>query len=155
MKQKFVFAIVISIGLAVLTLSAIAQAPERVPPLPGQPIGPGIGAAGRPGASRDILLWGPVIQGEDTEQARQTEALVRQLGEAKDDAERDKLKTRLTEVLEKQFDFRQKRHTTQIEQLEKTIKKLKELVQKRQDNRRDIISKRLDQLEREARGLGW
>jgi hypothetical protein len=150
MKQKLVFAIVISVGLAALTLSAIAQ--DRMPQFPNPQ---GKGADHWPGTGHMSLLWGQPMQGEEAELARQTDDLVRQFGETKDDAERDKIKTKLTAALEKQFDLRQKRHTKQIEELENQVKKLKELVQKRQDNRRDIISKRLDQLEREARGLGW
>jgi hypothetical protein len=151
MKQKLVLAIVISIGLAVLTLSAIAQTmPSRQPPDPEKR-----GAGWRPGTAGDLPQAYQPIQSEEAKLASQTHDLVRQLGEAKDDAEKDKIKTKLTGVLEKQFDLRQKRHTSQLEELETQVKKLKELVQKRQDNRRDIISKRLDQLEREARGLGW
>jgi hypothetical protein len=87
--------------------------------------------------------------------AREATDLMRQLGDAKGDADREKVKARLSEVLEKQFDPRQKRHTSQIEALENRVKKLKELVQTRQENRRDIIRQHLDQLDRDAQGLGW
>ena len=65
------------------------------------------------------------------------------------------LKTKLSDLLEKQFDQRQKRHEDEIKQLEAQIKKLKDLVEKRQENRREIITARLNQIVKESQGLGW
>ncbi len=81
--------------------------------------------------------------------------LAQQLAAAKSDSDREKLKGQLAEVLEKQFDQRQKRHEEEIKQLEAQIKKLKDLVDKRQENRREIIASRLDQIVKESQGLGW
>jgi hypothetical protein len=81
--------------------------------------------------------------------------LVAQLSDAKTDSDKDKIKNQLSELLEKQFDQRQKRHESEIAQLEAKVKKLKDLVAKRQENRREIISKRFDQVVRDAPGLGW
>ena len=92
---------------------------------------------------------------EEASLANEADQLAQQLGAAKSDAEKDKTKTRLREVLEKQFDSRQRRQEAEIEALEAQVKKLKELVQKRQENRREIVSKRLDQILRDAQGLGW
>jgi hypothetical protein len=92
---------------------------------------------------------------EEANLAREADQLARQLGEAKSDSDRDKLKTRLGEVLEKQFDQRQRRHESEIEALEAQVKKLKDLVQRRQENRREIVGRRLDQVLRESQGLGW
>ena len=61
----------------------------------------------------------------------------------------------MNELLEKQFSLRQKRHQEEIAGLEAKVKKLKELLEKRQENRREIISKRLDQILSNAEGLGW
>ena len=79
----------------------------------------------------------------------------RKLGEAKSDSDRSKIKEDLSQILEKQFDLRQKRHLDEIKSLEAKVKKLKELVDKRQENRREIVSKRLDQILSDAEGLGW
>ncbi len=81
--------------------------------------------------------------------------LAKKLGEAKSDADRSQIKTELSELLEKQFNLRQKRHQEEIAGLEAKVKKLKELVEKRQENRREIIAKRLDQILSSAEGLGW
>ena len=65
------------------------------------------------------------------------------------------MKAELSDLLRKQFDVRQARHIREIETLEAQVKKLKELVQKRQENRAEIISRRLDQIVRESQGLGF
>jgi hypothetical protein len=87
--------------------------------------------------------------------ANQATQLVQQLGAAKSDTDRDKLKTQLNTILEKQFELRQQRHKKEIEALEAQIKKLRDLVDKRQENRREIIAKRMDQILQESQGLGW
>jgi hypothetical protein len=81
--------------------------------------------------------------------------LAGKLSSAKSDSDRSKIRTQIGEILEKQFDLRQKHHVKEIEALESKVKKLKDLVQKRQDNRREIVSKRLDQILSDAEGLGW
>src|SRR5439155_15706758 len=91
---------------------------------------------------------------EEANLAREADQLARQLGEAKSDADRDKLRAKLGEVLEKQFDQRQRRHAAEIEGLEAQVKKLGDLVQRRQENRREIIGRRLEQILRESQGLG-
>jgi hypothetical protein len=87
--------------------------------------------------------------------AHRADELAKKLGEAKSDTERSQIKTELTDLLEKQFGLRQKRHQEEIAGLEAKVKKLKELVEKRQENRREIIAKRLDQILSNAEGLGW
>jgi hypothetical protein len=92
---------------------------------------------------------------EEAKLARVADQLAHQLGEARSDSDRDKLRARLGEVLEKQFDERQRRHENEIKALEAQVKKLRDLVEKRQENRREIIGRRLDQILRESQGLGW
>jgi hypothetical protein len=81
--------------------------------------------------------------------------IVHELMNAKSDSEVEKIKVRLDDALEKAFAMRQKRHAHEIEELEAKVKKLKELVAKRQENRREIIANRRDQILRDAQGLGW
>jgi hypothetical protein len=87
--------------------------------------------------------------------AQEAEQVARSIGAAQSDAEKEKLKDQLSDVLEKQFDFRQRRHESEIAELEAQVRKLRELVQKRQKNRREIVAKRLDVIIRDAEGLGW
>ena len=98
-------------------------------------------------------IW--ALSGEEVGYSHEAEQLAQQLGEAKSDSDRDKIKAQLAEILEKQFDQRQKRHEEELKALEAQVKKLKDLVDKRQENRRDIIRARLNQIEKEAQGLGW
>ena len=109
-----------------------------------------------PGQTRSGVRWGPAdaVSGEGT-LAQQAEQVARSIGAAKSDAEKVKLKSQLSEVLEKQFDSRQRRHEHEIGELEAQVRTLRELVQKRQENRREIIAKRLDVIVRDAEGLGW
>ena len=92
---------------------------------------------------------------EEANLANESNEIAQQLGNAKSDTDREKLKTQLSTILEKQFELRQQRHKKEIESLEAEVKKLRNLVDKRQENRREIVAKRLDQILQEAQGLGW
>jgi len=92
---------------------------------------------------------------EEATLATKASEVARQLGSARSDADREKLKADLSTILEKQFELRQQRHKKEIESLEAQVKKLRDLVDKRQENRREIVAKRLDQILQEAQGLGW
>jgi hypothetical protein len=81
--------------------------------------------------------------------------LAKQIADAKTDGDKEKLRDKMKEVLDKAFEERQKRHEKEIEALEAQVKKLKEMVGKRKENKRDIIDERVKQLQREAAGLGW
>jgi hypothetical protein len=175
MKSKLVLLLIAAVGSTALVASA--QTPSaytitaRVPdgpqdvvphpvPVPPQP-------PGTPGYAPDapnVLMHYSVNEhrphlftwkAEESGLSRQAEVFARQLAEAKSDGDREKIKGQLAEVLEKQFDQRQKRHEEEIKQLEAQIKKLKDLVDKRQENRREIISARLNQIVKESQGLGW
>ena len=87
--------------------------------------------------------------------AHEANEIRHRLESATTDAQRSEVRTKLSENLGKQFDLRQKRHGLEIEALETQVKKLRELVRKRQDSREEIISRRVDQILREAEGLGW
>jgi flagellar motility protein MotE (MotC chaperone) len=173
MKVKLALLLLAAIGSTALVASA--QTPSAytitprtgagsadlapLPPQPPQPA-PFVTAPVPPGGmvrfsnfnARPQILAYTVEEGGLTHQAEQ---LAQQLAAAKSDSDRDKIKGQLTEVLEKQFDQRQKRHEEEIKQLEEQIKKLKELVDKRHENRREIIGARLNQILKESQGLGW
>jgi hypothetical protein len=87
--------------------------------------------------------------------SQEVAGLLKQLQSTESDEQRSALRTKLSELLGRQFDARQKRHEQQIAELEAQVKKLRELVRKRQANRSEIVSLRLEQLLRETQGLGW
>jgi flagellar motility protein MotE (MotC chaperone) len=142
--------------LAIMTLIASAQQPAPERPAPISP--PSVYAP----PAQAVPYWDGtqgsytlrVARGEEGAFAQKTQELVKQLAKAEGE-KREKIKDQLTDTLGKQFDARQKRHQDEIAALEKQLKKLKELVEKRKENRREIIGKRLEQLVREAEGLGW
>ena len=117
----------------------------------------GTGPPGRTRLTRSTAPRGRRPSGDTTSEGltSQAEQLAQQLAAAKSDSDRDKIKGQLSETLEKQFDERQKRHEQEIKALEAQVKQLKDLVDKRQENRREIIGARLNQIVKEAQGLGW
>ncbi len=158
MYHKFV---IIGVSfLALMTLVASAQQSGTSSSSQGeQPGSDSMQPLFAPGQALPLTIDGSNFFGsrahrKEIELAQKSAELVKQLAKAEGE-KRDKIKDELTNTLGEQFDARQKRHEAQIKALEDQEKKLKELVRKRQDNRREIISKRLDQLVREAEGLGW
>jgi hypothetical protein len=175
MKSKLVLLLIAAVSSTALIASAQSPQPytitARIPdgpqdvvphpvPLPPQP--PGAGYSGvttaNPSMNYAVYEHRPHVitwRAEENNLFQQAERLSRQLAEAKSDGDRGKIKDQLNEVLEKQFDQRQKRHEEEIKALEAQIKKLKDLVDKRQENRREIIGARLNQIVKESQGLGW
>jgi hypothetical protein len=100
----------------------------------------------------------PVLRKLGTEVAelgRQSDSLIRQLEAADSDDLRRDINAKLGEALSKQFDASQKRYGLEILALDAQIKRLNDLVRKRQENRAEIISRRLDQIVRDSQGLGF
>jgi hypothetical protein len=138
-----------------------AASSRAYPIYPANPVQAPLSALPRPsGASYSVPQFsvhrpGGPMSADERELENTVETLVQQLGSAKDEDIRDDLRKKLSRALEGQFDLRQKRHEAEIAELEAQVKRLRDLVQKRQENRREIVSKRLDQLLRDAQGLGW
>lgn len=86
---------------------------------------------------------------------REARRLVEEYAHTDNETQRAKIKSKLSEVLDKQFDLQQKRREMEVAQIEAQLKKLRELMRKRSEARQTIVEKRLDQLLREAEGLGW
>jgi hypothetical protein len=144
--------------LALMTLVVSAQEPLKAGRQPSNSLAPQPLYA--PGAEA-VPMWDGSghygvrgLRREEVELSQRSQELVKQLAKAEGE-KRERIKDQLTDTLGKQFDARQKRHQDEIAALEKQLKQLKEFVDKRKENRREIISKRMDQLVREADGLGW
>ena len=174
MKSRHVLSLMIALTLAAFVVSALAQdagparsasglSADSAPTVAPDDQGAG-SPESRPGA--DTLLApptseptaDPALRKLGTEEAalrRQADLLIRQLEAADSDALRHDIKAKLGETLSKQFDAGQKRYGLEILALEAQIKRLKNLVRKRQENRAEIISRRLDQIVRDSQGLGF
>ena len=183
MKSKLVLLLIAAVGSTALVASAQTPGtyvirsdrpgegqdvlvPTPVPPAPpGAPavLAPPVPAPPGQHATMRNAFYRPGSQpffaysfsADENNLSHQAEQFAQQLAAAKSDSDRDKIKGQLTELLEKQFDQRQKRHEEEIKQLEAQIKKLRDQIDKRQENRREIIGARLDQILKEAQGLGW
>jgi hypothetical protein len=66
-----------------------------------------------------------------------------------------RMEASVVDYIGRQFDARQRRYVDEIEALEAKVARLRALVDKRQENRDDIVRKRLNQLLSESEGLGW
>lgn len=95
------------------------------------------------------------LHASDAELGQAAEVLIQQYGQTDDDQQRDNVKEQLSETLAKQFDVQQQLREHEIAKIEAKVKKLRDLITKRTDARKSIIDRRLDQLLREADGLGW
>jgi hypothetical protein len=181
MKSKLSLGLTAALGSAALVASALAQQQPDLPAQSTTSTSSSVPAdSGQPSVRRDPFssadaqlpslpanldgtsLWadqparkGRSVRSEAGYLGQTVDKLAHALVEAKSDSERDKLKNQLTETLEKVFDLRQKRHAKEIADLEAQVKKLKDMVQRRQENRRDIVAKKLDQIVSDFQGLGW
>src|SRR5262245_37236425 len=141
--------------LAVMTLVVSAEQPDIVQDQPSNSPRPEAFPQGQPGRYwNGANFSGTRARPDEMELADKSEELVRQLAKA-EGSKKGKIKDQLSETIGKQFDARQKRHKEEIKALEEKLRKLKDLVQKREDKRDEIVSKRLEQLVRDAEGLGW
>jgi hypothetical protein len=95
------------------------------------------------------------LRGQDYELGRQADSLAGQYGAAKDDAAKEKLRSQLRDVLNKQFEVHHKRREQELEKLEARVRSLREILNKRNEQRQTIVDRRLEQLVRDAEGLGW
>jgi hypothetical protein len=95
------------------------------------------------------------LQQAGAQLSRESEEFVSRYSEASDDEQRQKIKAQLAELVAKQFNLQQQIREDEVAQIEARVKKLRALIEKRKAAQQSIIENRLDQLLREAEGLGW
>jgi len=115
---------------------------------------PGAGPAGGQALGGGRIGADTMVSGEGR-LAQASEQLARSIGAAKSDSDKEELKHQLSQILDQQFELRQRRHESEIAELETQVRQLRELVRKRQENRHEIVAKRLEVIVRDAEGLGW
>ncbi|HEV3003116.1 MAG TPA: hypothetical protein VGX78_01585 [Pirellulales bacterium] len=91
----------------------------------------------------------------DVQMQQESQTLLGQYAEAEGDDEKAQIKEKLAAALGKQFSAQQQLREHEIAKIEARVKKLREAINKRNEAKRSIVDKRLDQLIREAEGLGW
>jgi len=85
----------------------------------------------------------------------QSAQLVHDYVKAEKDDEKKEIRKKLAEALGKQFDAHMEQQQKELVDLENQIAKLRSLLKKRQEAKTTIIDNRMDQLIRDAEGLGW
>jgi len=155
-------------ALAALALGAIS--PVGTPPTGsaqsfpnGQSIPPGSGIVpigGEPvrrGNGADNLFQNEVqltLSGEAACE-RDVANLLSEYSHTQDEKKRSEIKTKISGLLDQQFDHQQKRRDLEVKRIEAQLSKLRDLIKKRSDSRQTIVQKRLDQVLSDADGLGW
>jgi hypothetical protein len=86
---------------------------------------------------------------------RQTQKLIEGWKNSKEAAEREKLETELRALLRREFATRLAVHEREIKQLEEKVRQLRERLALRKEKQEEIVNHRLQQILREAQGLGW
>ena len=146
-------AVVLALGLGTLALVRPTSAPgQSIAPadsLPSNHLGDFYPSQPKKDPELDKLVTA------ESEAAREVSKLVAEYKKAEGDAERAKVKEKLSAALTKQFEQQQKRRELELARAEEQLKKLRELMKKRGDEKKTIVEKRLDQVVREADGLGW
>jgi hypothetical protein len=95
------------------------------------------------------------LQNEEAGLERDAAGVVKEYIKTDNETQRGNLKAKLSAVLAKEFDLQQKRREIELARLEAHMKKLRDMMNKRNTARRTIVEQRLEQLLREAEGLGW
>lgn len=141
--------------------AAPSAAPAAVPALPG----PNASFQYWPTyAPNGPLPFGPAepddpetaaLKQSDAAMAQQSEQLVAKYAATEQAEERGAIKTQLAELLARHFDVQQQLRERELGRVEARIKKLRELAEKRREAQKTIVEQRVDQLLREADGLGW
>jgi len=168
--RRRVLAMVMCVSLAALVAAAMAQ-----PPAPG---GSQSKTAGNPAEKSDMksdmrLEYRVVEPGANVNpfdagdagtdvpvviSAHPTQAvseLVEKWKQAQNKSDRDKVQQALHTALKEQFQARLDAHEKEIERLEAEVKRLRDQLELRRKKQEEIVEFRLQQLLREAQGLGW
>ena len=139
---------------AVLVLACAAAALAQLPP-PNNPFGGGRSGVSQSKPNYTDMYGGPRMSSEDDKLNAAVRKILSQYKATEDQEARAKLKDQLGETLEQQFKVRADRHEREIAELEAKVKKLRSQLDRRRQMQREIIDFRLQQLIREADGLGW
>jgi len=77
------------------------------------------------------------------------------LSSESDGAKKSDVESKIEALLVKQFDLRQQSREEELKGLEERVRKLRENFEKRQNAKSEIVKHRLEEIKRDAEGLGW
>jgi hypothetical protein len=81
--------------------------------------------------------------------------LVEKWRQAPNNQERERIEQNLRDALQAEFQARLTAHEKEVDQLEAEVKRLRQQLELRRQKQADIVRFHLEQLLREAQGLGW
>jgi hypothetical protein len=139
--------------LLALAANAAGQPPAAEPPAAQITTAPAAPSPYQPGQQHEYRSIRVTQVTADPE--RKVNSHVEQWKAAEDDTARGKAEGELRAALKESFEFRLRRHEEQIQELEDRVKRLREQLDRRRESQDEIIDFRLQQLLREAQGLGW
>ncbi|MGO9110830.1 MAG: hypothetical protein ACLP9L_16540 [Thermoguttaceae bacterium] len=174
--SRRVVAILMCVSLAILVAAAMAQSPTARQPLTTDPISnaapdpfadptnphgelrinPGK-PAGSSSSSVDYTVTQTVKEEfvRDQTKMQTVNELVNKWKQARNKSDRDKVQQSLHAALKEQFQARLDAHEKEVEKLETEVKRLREQLELRRTKQDEIVKFRLEQLLRDAQGLGW
>lgn len=106
-------------------------------------------------ATAELSQKAQKLHAAEMEGANAARSFSEQLANAESDEQREELKAKLRDALNRQFDAQQERRTEEIASIEERLGKLKETLQKRDAAKEAIVGKRLDQLMGVKDELAW
>jgi hypothetical protein len=143
-------------GLLAIAAAVIFWPHERVSGQDGPRVDPSIGTPSRgPAAAKPADSQMQRLLDQESAARHTVAELVENLTRAENDKDRASLKSQLAKALENEFVAQQARRSLELDRVEAELTKVRERLRKRNDEKQTIIDKRLDQLVREAEGLGW
>ena len=159
---------IVAVGVLRAQQPPVAGQQPAQPPSAGQSVlspvpAPPRGAVYLP-ANNDALKRGQTLQLVVSEDGKrqipivvsdEAYRLAAEYAATEDGEKRAAIKAELLKVLSEQFETQQQIRERELADVEARVKKLRELTQKRRDAQKTIVDQRLDQLLREAEGLGW
>jgi hypothetical protein len=86
---------------------------------------------------------------------RQAHKLIESWKNSKNEGERDNIEQSLRKLLTVEFSTRLEAHEEEVKQLEEKVRQLRARINLRREKQNEIVENRLQQLLRDAQGLGW
>jgi hypothetical protein len=97
-----------------------------------------------------FMAWSQPVHGQ-----QRAAGLAREYVKAEKESEKKEIRQKMTDALSEQFDEHMKQQQAELEELEKQIAELRAVLKKRSTAKGTIVDQRIEQLIREADGLGW
>jgi len=138
------FVIVMAGTMLLMQRLSAQQNPDIQPPLEKGPV------------SRDYLIRvDDTLPQQDYNMGQQAMEILAKYQGTEDSAQREKLRGDLQKIVSEQFDLRQQVRQKELEQLEAQVRRLRAIHGRRQEEKEAIVKDRVQQLLRDAEGLGW